>query len=165
MWLRIPGWLHADHSLQQHCVSQMTASHRLHTCSHTDLHSCASGQGACWGGQSSAETATHYYSHLYSRWRGRRQEGHWKMYSEYSYVCIQSQEVFINWWPCSNLGLLFLDETLRGGVPVALGGCLHHTVFVVMLQKRKEKSWSSLCGKPTENCIISHLWDNISDCL
>lgn len=37
----------------------------------------------------------------------------------------------------SNLGLLFLDQTLRWRVPVALGGCLHHTLFVVVLQRRR----------------------------
>lgn len=39
-------------------------------------------------------------------------------------------------WPGTYLGLLFLVETFRGRVPVALGGCLHHTVLVVMLQIR-----------------------------
>lgn len=39
------------------------------------------------------------------------------------------------------LGLLFLDGTLRGRVPVALGRCFHCIVFVVMLQ---------ICGREVE---------------
>lgn len=42
-------------------------------------------------------------------------------------------------WPCAYLGLLFLDETFRRRIPVALGGCLHHTMFVVMLNIRDEE--------------------------
>lgn len=34
------------------------------------------------------------------------------------------------------LGLLFLNGSLRGRVPVALGRCFHCVVFVVVLQEK-----------------------------
>lgn len=41
--------------------------------------------------------------------------------------------------PPAYLGLLFLDGTLRGRAPVALGRCFHCIVFVVVLQRWKKE--------------------------
>lgn len=127
-----------------------------HTLLQTDLHYCASERVAVEGGQSSAEPATHYCTPLYSGW-GSRKRG---TFAFEWWHGVQEWEVSKHRWGCTYLGLLFLIETLRGRVPVALGGCLHRTVFVVVLQIRTERC---LCERAEELDTASDLRDNISD--
>lgn len=112
--------------------------------------------GGCWGGP---ELCRACHTLLYSAllWMRKQKEGN--IWYEWWHG-VQEWEVSKHRWGCTYLGLLFLIETLRGRVPVALGGCLHRTVFVVVLQIRTERC---LCERAEELDTASDLRDNISD--